>query len=46
MSIIIPLKRIIGKRPQTVAKMLKDLGIDTARPYIYRMNAQEIIIEQ
>jgi hypothetical protein len=46
MSITIPLKKIIGKKPNTVAKLLKDLGIDTEKPYNYRMNAIEIIIEQ
>nr|WP_320049622.1 hypothetical protein [uncultured Desulfuromonas sp.] len=46
MSITIPLKKIIGKKPNTVAKLLKELGIDTGRPYNYRMNAMEIIIEQ
>jgi len=46
MSITIPLKKIIGKKPTVVAKLLKELGIDTERPYQYRMNAFEVIIEQ
>lgn len=46
MSIKIPLKKIIGKRPNVVAKLLKEMGIDTNRPYNYRMNAFEVTIEQ
>ena len=46
MSITIPLKKIFGKKPKTVAKLLKELGIDTQRPYNYRINAQEVTIEQ
>ncbi|MBW2184880.1 MAG: hypothetical protein JRG71_00330 [Deltaproteobacteria bacterium] len=46
MSITIPLKKIIGKKPNTVAKLLKELGIDTQRPYNYRMSALEVTIEQ
>lgn len=46
MSITIPLKKIIGKKPDTVAKLLKELGIDTARPYNYRMSALEVTFEQ
>jgi hypothetical protein len=46
MSITIPLKKIIGKKPTFVAHLLKELGIDTDKPYNYRMNALEVIIEQ
>lgn len=46
MSITIPLKKIIDKKPQVIAKLMRELGIDTARPYHYRMNALEVIIEQ
>jgi hypothetical protein len=46
MSITIPLKEIIGKKPHVVATLLKELGIDTEKPYVYRVNALEIVIEQ
>ncbi|MDY0191322.1 MAG: hypothetical protein RBR22_11370 [Desulfuromonas sp.] len=46
MSIKIPIKKIIGKRPNVVANLLKELGIDINRPYNYRMNAFEVIIDQ
>lgn len=46
MSITIPLKKIFGKKPHTVAKLLKELGIDTQRPYFYRMSALEVTFEQ
>lgn len=46
MSITVPLRKIIGKKPNTVAKLLKKLGIDTAKPYNYRMSALEVTIEQ
>lgn len=46
MSITIPLRKIIGKKPDTVAKLLRELGINTEKPYNYRMNAMEITIDQ
>jgi hypothetical protein len=46
MSITIPLKKIIGKNPNTVAKLLKELGIDTQRSYNYKMSALEVTFEQ
>ncbi len=46
MAITIPIKKIFGKKPKAVAKLLRELGIDTQRPYNYRINAREVIIDQ
>ncbi len=46
MSITIPLRKIIGQKPTRVAALMRELGIDTAKPYVYRMSALEVTIEQ